>query len=96
MTKIPTMADDVFFGCNTSDCILYVPKGTYQDYWLSDFGSFDNIVEFDPTGVDAVLTNNNTRELHRYSVDGQRLGILTKGLNVVKYSNGVVKKVLVK
>ena len=32
--------------------------GTYNDYWLSDFGYyFENIVEFDATGIDKVCSN---------------------------------------
>lgn len=96
MSKIPQMGSGAFYNCNTSDCILYVPKGTYQDYWLSDFGCFDNILEFDPTGIDVALRNNDAKELSRYSVDGQRLGVSTKGLNIVKYCNGTVKKIMVK
>lgn len=96
MYKIP-QASSAFSKCDTSDCTLYVPRGTYQDYLLSDFRYFfDNIVEFDPTGVDVVITNNDAKELSRYSVGGQRLGVPAKGLNVVKYSNGTVKKIMVK
>ena len=89
------MGSNVFDGCNASECIVYVPKGTYQDYWLSEFGYFDNIVEFDPTGVDAVSTSNDAKEVSRYTVDGQQLSAPTKGLNIVKYSDGTTKKVMV-
>ena len=72
-----------------------MPKGTYDDYWLSDFGYFENIVEFDPTGIDKTTTSTNVEEVSRYSVNGQRLSAPTKGLNIVKYSDGSVKKVVV-
>ena len=42
----------VFENANTKKCILYVPKGTYDDYWLSNWGVFDNIEECDVTGID--------------------------------------------
>lgn len=90
-----SMGSNVFDGCNASGCTVYVPKGTYQDYWLSEFGYFDNIVEFDATGVDAVSTNNDVKEVSRYTVDGQQLSAPTKGLNIVKYSDGTTRKVMV-
>ena len=93
--KLPNMESDVFGGCDAKKCTVYVPKGTYDDYWLSEFGYFENIVEFDPTGINNVITSNDAKELSRYSVNGQRLSAPTKGLNIVKYSDGSVKKVAV-
>ena len=93
--KLPNMGSDVFHGCDAKKCTVYVPKGTYDDYWLSEFGYFENIVEFDPTGINNVITSNDAKELSRYSVNGQRLSAPTKGLNIVKYSDGSVKKVVV-
>ena len=93
--KLPDMGRDVFDGCDAKKCTVYVPKGTYDDYWLSEFGYFENIVEFDPTGINNVITSNDAKEHSRYSVNGQRLSAPTKGLNIVKYSDGSVKKVAV-
>ena len=93
--KVPKMGYYVFTNCDAKKCILYVPKGTYDDYWLSDFGYFENIVEFDATGIDKTTTSTNVEEVSRYSVNGQRLVGPTKGLNIVKYSDGSVKKVAV-
>ena len=93
--KLPNMGSDVFDGCDAKKCTVYVPKGTYYDYWLSEFGYFENIVEFDPTGINNVITSNDAKELSRYSVNGQRLSAPTKGLNIVKYSDGSVKKVAI-
>ena len=93
--KLPNMESYVFGGCDAKKCTVYVPKGTYDDYWLSEFGYFENIVEFDPTGINNVITSNDTKELSRYSLNGQRLSAPTKGLNIVKYSDGSVKKVAV-
>ena len=93
--KLPKMGSSVFGDCDAKKCTVYVPKGTYDDYWLSEFGYFENIVEFDPTGINNVITSNDAKELSRYSVNGQRLSAPTKGLNIVKYSDGSVKKVAV-
>ena len=93
--KVPGIGRYAFNGCDAKKCTVYVPKGTYDDYWLSEFGYFENIVEFDATGIDKTATSTDAKEVSRYSVNGQRLVGPTKGLNIVKYSNGSVKKVAV-
>ena len=93
--KMPKLRTNMFDGCDAKKCTVYVPKGTYDDYWLSEFGYFENIVEFEATGINNVVTSNDAKELSRYSVNGQRLSAPTKGLNIVKYSDGSVKKVVV-
>ena len=86
-----------FYRIDKSKCILYVPQGTYQNYLLADeWGDFENIVEYDPTGINSVTNSAETKEVSRYSMDGQLLSAPTKGVNIVKYSDGSVKKVTVK
>ena len=92
----PISAGSAFLGVGISKCTLYVPQGTETDYFLADvWGYFGNIVEYDPTGIDKVTTSTDAKELSRYSVNGQRLVGPTKGLNIVKYSDGSVKKIAV-
>ena len=93
--KVPGIGRYAFNGCDAKKCTVYVPKGTYDDYWLSEFGYFENIVEFEATGIDKTTTSTDVKEVSRYSVNGQRLVGPTKGLNIVKYSDGSVKKVAV-
>lgn len=95
ITPIET-GTNVFKGCDSENGTLYVPKGTYQDYWLSEFAYFKNIVEYDVTGINQVSTSATAKPLSRYSVNGQRLTSPTKGLNIVKYSDGSVRKEMVK
>ena len=92
----PISTGSAFYGVDISKCTLYVPQGTEQDYWLAPvWGDFGKIVEFDATGIDKVTTSTDAKELSRYSVNGQRLSAPAKGLNIVKYSDGSVKKVAV-
>lgn len=92
--KVPKIRSNVFERVDAKKCTLYVPMGTRDDYRLSDFGDyFENIVEFDATGIDKTTTSTDVEEVARYSVNGQRLSAPTKGLNIVKYSDGSVKKV---
>ena len=93
--NLPELGTGIFNGCDAKNCTVYVPKGTYDAYKLSEFGYFENIVEFDATGIDKVTTSTNAKEVSRYSANGQRLSAPAKGLNIVKYSDGSVKKVVV-
>ena len=94
--KVPRIDSYAFAGVDAKKCTLYVPMGTRDDYRLSVFGDyFENIVEFEATGIDKTTTSTDVEEVVRYSVNGQRLSAPTKGLNIVKYSDGSVKKVAV-
>ena len=93
--NLPELGTDIFTGCDAKNCTVYVPKGTVNDYKSSKFGYFEKIVEFDATGIDKVATSTNVKEVSRYSANGQRLSAPAKGLNIVKYSDGSVKKVVV-
>ena len=94
--KVPKIGSYAFDEVDTKKCTVYVPMGTYDDYRHSDFVSFENIVEFEATGIDKTTTSTDVEEVARYSVKGQRLSAPTKGLNIVKYSDGSVKKVAVR
>ena len=94
--KVPKIGSDVFKEVDAKKCTAYVPMGTRDDYRLSEFGYFENIVEFEATGIDKTTTSTDVEEVARYSVNGQRLSAPTKGLNIVKYSDGSVKKVAVR
>lgn len=77
---------------------LYVPRGTLHNYsedpiWGT---SFTSISEFWPTGVDDMTFTKAHTETSRYTLDGQKINKPTKGLNIVKYNDGSVMKVLVK
>ena len=93
--NLPELGIDIFNRCDAKNCTVYVPKGTYDAYKSSEFGYFEKIVEFDATGIDKVTTSTDVKEVSRYSVNGQRLSAPAKGLNIVKYSDGSVKKVSV-
>lgn len=93
---VPSTVAGAFEGCNSENCILYVPKGTYDAYWYSKWGYFDNIVEFDATNIRNIVAESEVQENARYAVNGQRLTAPVKGINLVKYNNGRVKKEIVK
>lgn len=88
---------DAFEDSSRETCTLYVPRGTKEAYQAdSVWGKFGTIVEYDVTGIDKVTTAKDAKELSRYSANGQRLTAPTKGLNIVKYNDGSVRKEMVK
>ena len=93
--NLPELGTGIFDECDAKNSTVYVPKGTYDAYKSSRFGYFEKIVEFDAAGIDKVTTSTNAKEVSRYSANGQRLSAPAKGLNIVKYSDGSVKKVVV-
>ena len=93
---VPSTVAGAFEGCDSKNCTLYVPKGTYDAYWLSEWGYFENIVEFDATNIRNIVAEPEVQETARYAVNGQRLTAPVKGINLVKYNNGMVKKEIVK
>jgi hypothetical protein len=75
---------------------LYVPQGVCQDYMIAAvWGDFKNIVEYDAAGIEDVANTTDLKEVSRYSVNGQQLTAPTKGVNIVKYSDGSVRKIAV-
>lgn len=76
---------------------LYVPAGCTNAYAIAEgFKTFDNIVEMTTTGINSVSAgaNANATETARYDLSGKRLSAPTKGINIVKMSDGTVRKVM--
>jgi hypothetical protein len=48
------------------------------------------------SGINDVNTNSNVRETTRFTVGGQQLNAPNKGINIVKMSDGTIRKVVVK
>ena len=98
MEKPCTIYETTFDNETIINATLYVPKGSLLDYWDDNqWKKFMNIEEFDATSIGSLNTNaNDVQEVSRYSDNGQRLNTPAKGLNIVKYNNGTVKKIMVK
>ena len=89
------IGEDAFKGCNANNCTVYVPKGTLDAYSKSKFNYFKNIVEFEATSINKA-TSNGVKEISRYNSNGQQLTTPTKGINIIKYSDGSIRKEIVK
>lgn len=92
----PIEAGSFFNRIKISNCTLYVPQGTKEAYANADvWKDFGNIIEYDATGIDKVINRSDVKEISRYSLNGQRVTSPTKGVNIVVYSDGSIKKVVV-
>ena len=86
----PQALDDI----NKWECTLYVPQESLDAYksaaqWKEFF--------FLETGIKNVPnTSSSATESARYSTDGTRIASPQKGINIIRMSDGTVKKVLVK
>ena len=100
-TTAPQVADHtVFAGIDLSKALLHVTSDikVYQSYndagWLFNLG--DDIPEEYPitTGIEGVENDVHKSVAAYYSVDGTLLNAPVKGINIVKYTDGTSKKVI--
>lgn len=88
---------DAFNKVDKDACKLYVPYGTLSAYKASTWGEcFTDIAEYDVTGVGKLPAATDVNVVSRYAADGHLLTAPVKGLNIVKYSDGSVRKVVVR
>ena len=66
-----------------------------NDLWV-DNTNMVVVGDSDLTGISNVINWNEVKEVGRYTIDGQKLNAPTKGINLVKLSNGQTIKVIVK
>ena len=86
---------DLYDKCNLAErCTLYVPKGSAEAYSSSNWNLyFNNIKEFDTeTGVRVTEASSQPAELSRHDINGRKIEKPAKGLNIIKYSDGSVRK----
>ena len=89
-------------GYKFTSATLHVPKGTKEKYEVTAaWNEFQDIVEIGdvPTGIDAISHGEGdgaATVTERYALGGQRIGAGQRGLNIVRMSDGTVRKVVVK
>ena len=96
-TTPPVFDDELwgaFVGVDKNVCTLYVPQESIDAYMsATHWKDFFNIT----TGIKGVPnTSSSATESARYSTDGTRIASPQKGINIIRMSDGTVKKVLVK
>ena len=80
-----------------------IPTGRFRYYdgllyfmnWLHASGNFRIYKPQDETSVNVIEMPQSTRKTI-YNLHGRQINKMEKGLNIVRYENGKVRKVLVK
>lgn len=65
-----------------------------KHYWFPEMPVF--ALQGTPSAITTTEAVAGTHEVARYSIDGKRISGAQRGLNIVKYSDGTVKKIMVK
>lgn len=97
--KIPAKIEENTFDTETVlDATLYVPQGCIEKYENADYWRYFQVIKEigTQTGIDSATTSDAAKEVARYGINGQLLNGPTKGVNIVKYSDGTIKRVMVK
>ena len=89
-----------------SSATLYVPKGcadVYRNFYnrtyyygnVYPYAKFKEIVEMDEeAGISSGIYDDSNIEVSRYNASGIKLNSTTKGLNIIRMSNGNTKKII--
>lgn len=94
----PTTQINIFQNCNIEYTKLHVPATSVDAYKVkAPWSSFKEVVALtdQELSVDAIMKDNVT-ELDSYTIGGQRTNNKTKGLNIVRMSDGTTKKVVIR
>jgi len=84
------------FGKINKDAVLKVPEGTSTYYKTTKpWSDFYNINEFNPTGIE-IIDTDSIKGKSFYTIGGQKLSTLIKGITIIKMSDGTIKKILTK
>lgn len=86
-----TLSNDVYLNSK-----LYVPKGTIESYQNAPvWKNFWNIEEYDcdVSSVSKIEADVNKYPIGIYDLNGIKHDDLTKGLNIIRYSDGTVEKI---
>lgn len=86
------------FGKMEYGCVLYVPESMKSVYEGTSYaGVFSQIVGMDAETVGLSNTGaDNAQPVDYYDMDGRKYDVPQRGVNVVRYSDGTVRKVMVK
>ena len=96
-TAPPMCYEKAFYGIDKQKCTLYVPQNSLADYQKADqWKDFNNMEGFDPTDISLPGSNGSNKVVKRYDANGRMTDKPTKGLNILKMSDGTTKKVMVK
>jgi hypothetical protein len=97
--RYPHVAATTFQGSYVEYATLHVPEASIQQYQNhAVWGEFFQIVPIDDSSaINDIYSEGNRPEIEAiYDLNGQRQPALHRGINIIKMSDGTIKKVMVK
>ncbi len=96
----PVIESSTFGGVDKNACVLNVPFDSKIEYELElywkDFLNINEKDFGDLSGINNIVGIGEVVEVARYTIDGRMIDEPQRGVNIVRYSDGSVRKVLVK
>ncbi len=94
--KITPMSTSLELSIDGFDDGVYYYKVLVKSVTGEVLNNYIGTFEIDATGIDNIEADNSTIEVARYDIHGSLLTEPTKGINIVKYSDGTIRKEIVK
>ena len=100
--KVPKTESNAFRNSGIEYVTLHVPASYIAAYKKSspwnEFGEIVALTDDDPkpTGIIGVVNEDDACAVGYYSLEGQRIEVPRKGVNIVKMSDGTMKKIVIK
>lgn len=80
-----------------ANCLLVVPDGSVESYKEADYWKDFNITTPTTLGINGLSAKDgNSSVVSRYNLGGAKVGSSNKGLQIIRMSDGTVKKIIVK
>ena len=94
--EIPTAIKGYFFsGTPIEQATLYVPESSLDSYKAtSPWSSFGTILPISTTGIGEIATDGEACIDAIYNLEGKRGNGISRGLNIIRMSDGTTRKVL--
>lgn len=100
--QVPTVEKTTFYNSNCGGATLHVPAAAIDAYknaeqW-KDFGNIVALTDDDPkpTEIEVPKATQQSIVVEIYDLGGRCISQLQRGLNIVKMSDGTIKKIIVK
>ena len=92
----PVCGENALDDINKWDCTLLVPFGYVEAYQAAPQWKEFFFIDIDIDAIEEVNADENMAEVSRYDAQGCLISEPQKGINIIRYSDGTSKKVLVK
>lgn len=96
---LPKTEGEIFMDVDLKNATLHVPVSSLEAYKTTapwkNFGNIVALSDDEMTDIDEIATADGYN-YQIYTLDGKPIETLQKGVNILKYMNGKVKKVMVK